>query len=56
MSATPIRPGDNVEPDELTKSILDECLRTADEDAKSAADAKQAIAKMRRNLKRPTPH
>lgn len=55
MSTTPERPGGAEQLDEETKSILAERLRTADQDAKTARDARVVIAELRERLKRPAP-
>ncbi len=51
---TPIRPDD--EPvDEETMAILDERLKTIDEDAKSARPWREVMAEIRAKLKHPAP-
>jgi hypothetical protein len=52
MSGTPIRPGAEEELDEETERILDERLKTADEDAKNARDAYEFLAELRRKLRK----
>jgi hypothetical protein len=49
-SSDPKRPGQFEELDEETKAILTERLRTADEDAKTARDARVVIAELRNKL------
>lgn len=56
MSATPVRPGTEDEIDEETRAILDERMKTIDEDAKNAVDAKTVIAEGRRRLQQMRPH
>jgi hypothetical protein len=50
MSTSPQRPGTEPEIDEQTLRILRERDATFDEDKKSAVDAKEAIAAIRREL------
>ncbi len=51
MSTSPNRPADLDEIDEETKKILDERLRTFDEDVKAARPAKEVLEEIRRKLK-----
>ncbi len=44
------RPAESQELDEETKAILTERLRTVDEDAKTARDARVVIAELRKKL------
>jgi hypothetical protein len=54
MSIEPNRPHVD-EPDAETQRIILERLKTFDEDARSAVDARQAIDAMRRNLSHALP-
>ena len=55
MSTTPIRPRTEPFVDEETRRIIEQRLATFDEDRKTAVDAKEALAAIRKNLKHPTP-
>jgi hypothetical protein len=48
---TPARPNEPEEIDEETKAILNERLKTIDEDEQSARPAREVLAELRRNLK-----
>jgi hypothetical protein len=56
MSGTPTRPGAEEALDEETERILDERLKTADEDAKSARDAYEFLAELRQKLRKKPPN
>jgi Putative addiction module component len=53
MSGVPIRPDDPV--DQETQAILDERLKTIDNDAKSARPWREVIAESQAKLKHATP-
>jgi hypothetical protein len=53
---TPTRPGLSGEIEPETARILAERDNTFDQDKKTAMDARQAIAEIRRNLRTPKPH
>lgn len=56
MSATPVRPdNDSQEVDEETRRMLDERLKTFDEDAKTAEPWDVVRERILRNLKQPAP-
>lgn len=55
MSSTPSRPGTEPEISEREKRIIEERLATFDEDRKTAVDAKEALASIRKSLKHPAP-
>ncbi len=50
MSTTLKHPGEFDELDDHTRAILTERLRTADDDAKTARDARVVIAELRKKL------
>ena len=52
---TPQRPGAPEEIDEVTKAILNERLKTIDEDAKAARPWAEVRAALRKNLKHAVP-
>ena len=51
MSTSPNRPADLDEIDEETKKVLDDRLRTFDQDVKAARPAREVLEEVRRNLK-----
>lgn len=53
MSANPSRPASEPELDDETKAILDERLKTLDEDARTARDAREVVTEIRAKLKHP---
>ena len=53
MATTPEHPREAEELDNETKAILTERMQAADEDAKTARDARVVIAELREKLKRP---
>ena len=55
MSSQPHRPEPQTKIDPETQAILDERLKTIDQDQRQAMDAREALAEIRRNLKHPAP-
>jgi hypothetical protein len=55
MSTTPTRPRIEAPVDEETRRIIEQRLATFDEDCRTAVDAKEALAAIRKNLKDPSP-
>jgi hypothetical protein len=53
MSTTPSRPGTEPQVTEEEKELILERLATFEKDRKSAVDAHEALAKIRRTLKSP---
>jgi len=56
MSSTPTRPETEPSIDDETRAIIEQRLATFDEDRKTAVDAREALAAIRRSLKHPLPH
>lgn len=55
MNTSPTRPGEPEKVDPETERIIRERLATFDEDVKTAVDAKQVIAEIRKSLKHAKP-
>jgi hypothetical protein len=55
MSTTPTGPRTEPEGDDETRRIIEQRLATFDEDRKTAVDAREALAAMRKNLKQLSP-
>jgi hypothetical protein len=55
MSTSANRPVQPEEIDEETRRVLDERLKTLDEDVKAARPADEVIAELRAKFKRPAP-
>jgi hypothetical protein len=55
MITTPSRPGEKEQTDPETAQILSERDKTFDEDRKTAMDAREAMAEIRRKLRTPQP-
>ena len=55
MSTTPSRPGTEPEVSDREKRIIEQRLATFDEDRKTAVDAKEALASIRKSLQDPVP-
>jgi len=56
MSTTPLRPSEPEKLDPETERILAERDETFEDDRKTAVDAREALAEIRRKLKTPQPH
>jgi hypothetical protein len=56
MSTTPYRPGEKEQIDTETEQILSERDKTFEDDRKTAVNAREALADIRRQLKTPQPH
>jgi hypothetical protein len=55
MASTPTRPDTKPAVDEETRRVIEQRLATFDEDRKTAVDAKEALAAIRKSLQQPAP-